>query len=137
MPPISPTLNIGPITIHWYGVLIVLGALAGAYVASLEANASLEAKRRGEDPEIVWNALVWCLIGGILGARLYHILSSPQGTDIGFRYYFFTNPLETVPVLGTYSHHHRAPTLDSDTISSPTPWRQFPCWALPFPSPRR
>jgi len=94
MPPINPTLNIGPLTIHWYGVIIVLGALAGAYVASLEA------KRRGEDPEIVWSALVWCLIGGILGARLYHVLSSPQGSDIGLRYYFVTNPLETVRVLG-------------------------------------
>jgi phosphatidylglycerol:prolipoprotein diacylglycerol transferase len=94
MPPINPTLNIGPLTIHWYGVIIVLGALAGAYVASLEA------KRRGEDPEIVWSALVWCLIGGILGARLYHVLSSPQGSDIGLRYYFVTNPVETVHVLG-------------------------------------
>ena len=79
MPPISPTVNIGPLTVHWYGVIIVLGALSGAYIASLEA------KRRGEDPEMVWNALVWCLIGGILGARLYHVLSSPQGTEIGIR----------------------------------------------------
>jgi phosphatidylglycerol:prolipoprotein diacylglycerol transferase len=94
MPPISPTINIGPLTIHWYGVIIVLGALAGTYIASLEA------KRRGEDPEMVWNALVWCLIAGILGARLYHVLSSPQGTEIGVRYYFVTNPFETIPVLG-------------------------------------
>jgi phosphatidylglycerol:prolipoprotein diacylglycerol transferase len=94
MPPIGPTLSIGPITVHWYGIIIVLGALAGGYVASIEA------KRRGEDPEIVWNLLVWVLIGGILGARLYHVLSSPQGSDIGFRYYFATNPLETVHVLG-------------------------------------
>lgn len=94
MPPINPTLTIGPLTIHWYGVIIVLGALAGGYVASLEA------KRRGEDPEIVWSALVWCLIGGILGARLYHVLSSPQSSDIGIRYYFVTNPFETVHVLG-------------------------------------
>lgn len=94
MPPISPTINIGPLTVHWYGVIIVLGALAGGYIASLEA------KRRGEDPEMAWNALVWCLIGGILGARLYHVLSSPQGTEIGIRYYLVTNPFETIPILG-------------------------------------
>ena len=94
MPPISPTINIGPLTIHWYGVIIVLGALAGAYIASIEA------KRRGEDPEMAWNALVWCLIGGILGARLYHVLSSPQGTEIGIQYYLVTNPFETIPILG-------------------------------------
>jgi phosphatidylglycerol:prolipoprotein diacylglycerol transferase len=94
MPPISPTFNIGPLPVHWYGIIIVTGALAGAYAATFEA------KRRGEDPEHVWNGLVWCLIGGILGARLYHVLSSPQGTSIGFHYYFVTNPFETVTVFG-------------------------------------
>lgn len=94
MPPVNPTFNIGPLVIHWYGLIIVLGALAGAYAATFEA------KRRGEDPEHVWNGLVWCLIGGILGARLYHVISSPQGTDIGFQYYFVTNPFETVRVFG-------------------------------------
>ncbi len=94
MPPISPTFNIGPLVVHWYGVIIVVGALAGAYAATFEA------QRRGEDPEHVWNALVWCLIGGILGARLYHVISSPQGTDIGLQYYFVTNPFETVQLFG-------------------------------------
>ncbi len=94
MPPINPTFNIGPLVIHWYGIIIVLGALAGAYAATFEA------KRRGEDPEHVWNALTWCLIGGIVGARLYHLFSSPQGTTIGFQYYFVTNPFETINVFG-------------------------------------
>jgi phosphatidylglycerol:prolipoprotein diacylglycerol transferase len=94
MPPIDPVFNIGPLPVHWYGVIIVAGALAGAYAATFEA------KRRGEDPEHVWNGLVWCLIGGILGARLYHVLSSPQGTTVGFEYYFITNPFETVRVFG-------------------------------------
>lgn len=94
MPPINPTFNIGPLVVHWYGVIIVLGALAGAYAATFEA------KRRGEDPEHVWNALAWCLIVGILGARIYHILSSPQGSPIGFQYYFVTNPFETINIFG-------------------------------------
>jgi len=94
MPPISPTFNIGPLAVHWYGIIIVVGALAGAYAATFEA------KRRGEDPEHVWNALVWCLVAGILGARLYHVLSSPQGTTIGFRYYFVTNPFDTITIFG-------------------------------------
>jgi len=94
MPPINPTFNIGPLPIYWYGVIIVLGALAGAYAATFEA------KRRGEDPEHVWNALTWCLIAGIVGGRLYHLFSSPQGTNIGFRYYFITNPFETINLFG-------------------------------------
>jgi phosphatidylglycerol:prolipoprotein diacylglycerol transferase len=94
MPPISPSFNIGPLSIHFYGIIIVAGALVGGYVASIEA------RRRGEEPEHVWNALTWCLIGGILGARLYHVLSSPQGDVVGFQFYFVTNPFETIRIFG-------------------------------------
>ncbi len=94
MPPISPSFNIGPLSIHFYGIIIVAGALVGGYVATIEA------RRRGEDPEHVWNALTWCLIGGILGARLYHVLSSPQGDVVGFQFYFVTNPFETIRIFG-------------------------------------
>ena len=94
MPPISPSFNIGPLSIHFYGIIIVAGALVGGYVATREA------RRRGEEPEHVWNALTWCLIGGILGARLYHVLSSPQGDVVGFQFYFVTNPFETIRVFG-------------------------------------
>jgi phosphatidylglycerol:prolipoprotein diacylglycerol transferase len=94
MPPFSATFNIGPLVVHWYGIIIVLGAVAGAYAATFEA------KRRGQNPEHVWNALMWCLIAGILGARLYHVLSSPQGVDIGFQYYFITHPFEPINVFG-------------------------------------
>jgi phosphatidylglycerol---prolipoprotein diacylglyceryl transferase len=73
--------------IYWYGILIVLGALAGAYVATLEA------KRRGVDPEHIWNALLFGLILGVIGARLYHVISSPTGSNIGFDYYM-QNPME-------------------------------------------
>ena len=94
MPPISPTFNVGPLTIHLYGIIIVLGAVAAGILTSVEA------KRKGDDPEHVWNIVTWCLIAGILGARLYHVLSSPQGNTIGFTYYFVTNPFETIYVFG-------------------------------------
>jgi len=50
----------------------MLGALAGAWLASREA------KRKGYNSEIVWDALVWVMIGGIIGARLWHILTPPE-----------------------------------------------------------
>ncbi|MBI5302056.1 MAG: prolipoprotein diacylglyceryl transferase [Chloroflexi bacterium] len=77
----------GSFPIYWYGIVIVLGALAGAYIASIEA------KRRGIDPDHVWNALLAALILGVIGARLYHVISSPTGTNIGFDYYL-QNPIE-------------------------------------------
>ncbi len=67
--------------IYWYGILIVTGALLAAYIASLDA------KRRGIDTDHIWNGLLVVLIVGVIGARLYHILSSPTGTSIGLEYY--------------------------------------------------
>ncbi len=74
-------VEIGPFSIHWYGILIVLGVLVGAYVASVEA------KRRGEDPEHVWNALTLCVILGVIGARLYHVVSTPADGSGGVNRY--------------------------------------------------
>src|SRR5262245_23549995 len=87
-------LQIGPLAIRWYGFLIVIGVLLGAYVATIEA------RRKKEDPDHVWNLLIWCLIFGIIGARLYHVLSSPAGASRGFNYYFIENPFTTLTVFG-------------------------------------
>jgi phosphatidylglycerol:prolipoprotein diacylglycerol transferase len=84
MNPIAFT--IGPLAIYWYGILIVISALVGAWVATIEA------RRRGLDPEEVWNGLIVALILGIIGARLYHVFSSPEGGSVGWDYYR-QNPL--------------------------------------------
>ena len=73
-------ISIGPFAVTWYGLLIVVGAVVGAWVATIEA------KRRGEDPEHVWNVLPWLLIAGIIGARLYHVFSNPVG-GLGWSWY--------------------------------------------------
>jgi len=64
--------QIGPLYIRFYGIILMLGALAAAWLASKEA------QRRGQDSEIVWDGLIWVLIGGILGARIWHLLTPPQ-----------------------------------------------------------
>ena len=74
------SFTFGPLVLYWYGFLITLGALAAAYLASLEA------RRRNIDPDHVWNALIPVLLLGLLGARLYHVISSPPG-GIGWDYY--------------------------------------------------
>jgi phosphatidylglycerol---prolipoprotein diacylglyceryl transferase len=63
--------TIGPFSIYYYGIILMLGALAGAWLADREA------KRRGLNSEMVWDALIWVLIGGIIGARLWHIFTPP------------------------------------------------------------
>ncbi len=86
--------EIGPLVFRWYGLLIVGGALVAAWVSSLEA------RHRGQNPEHVWDVFVWALLGGILGARLYHVFSSPANVDTGPYYYFVERPFTTISVLG-------------------------------------
>jgi phosphatidylglycerol:prolipoprotein diacylglycerol transferase len=81
--------RIGPLAVHWYGLLIVIGAVLAAVVATYEA------RRRGEDPEHVWNVLTYCLILGIIGARLYHVFSTPEGGFVGWDYYK-EHPIEII-----------------------------------------
>lgn len=89
-----PGFNIGPLTIHYYGIILMLGAVAGAWLADREA------RRRKVDPEIVWDALIWVIIGGIIGARLWHVFTPPpsmiaQGLTTRF---YLTHPLDILAV---------------------------------------
>jgi phosphatidylglycerol:prolipoprotein diacylglycerol transferase len=93
--PTNPYLFvIGPFSVRWYGLLIVIGALAAAFIGTIEA------RRKKEDPDHVWNLLMWCLVLGILGARIYHVLSSPSGSSRGFNYYFIEQPFTNLTVFG-------------------------------------
>jgi phosphatidylglycerol:prolipoprotein diacylglycerol transferase len=74
-------IRVGPIAVHWYGILIVAGALVGAYVASREA------RRRGWDPDHIWNALFLTLVLGIIGARLYHVLTPSPSSGLTIEYF--------------------------------------------------
>lgn len=68
---VDPVLvRIGPISIYWYGVLIVTGAVLAAYIASKLSS------RNGHDPEMAWNLLIVVLFTGVIGARLYHVVSA-------------------------------------------------------------
>jgi phosphatidylglycerol:prolipoprotein diacylglycerol transferase len=73
-------VEIGPFAIRWYGLLIVMGALLAGYIASRQA------ARKGDEPEHAWDAMAVVLITGLIGARLYHVFSSPAGS-IGWDYY--------------------------------------------------
>jgi phosphatidylglycerol:prolipoprotein diacylglycerol transferase len=75
-------LQIGPINIYWYGILIVTGILAAAYLSTYTA------RMWGEDPEFVWDALVLCVFLGVIGARLYHVLTPSPSMGVDWWYYF-------------------------------------------------
>ncbi len=70
----------GPFALQWYGVFIVGGSVIAAWFGARYA------ERAGENPDHVWNLLAWTLIAGIIGARLYHVFSSPADAP-GWAYY--------------------------------------------------
>jgi phosphatidylglycerol:prolipoprotein diacylglycerol transferase len=70
---LQPGICIGPLPVRFYGIIIVTAALIGGFIATREA------RRRGENTERIWDALIWIVIAGIIGARLYHVLSTPAG----------------------------------------------------------
>ncbi len=61
-------LQIGPLAIRWYGLLFAVGVLLGTWLAQREAI------RRGEDPEQLLNVIVFGVMAGLIGARLYYVL---------------------------------------------------------------
>jgi phosphatidylglycerol:prolipoprotein diacylglycerol transferase len=74
MNPINPVLfRLGPFEVAWYGVLIMTGVGLGAYFSSRLA------RKRGLNPDHVWGGLVVAVVVAILGARLYHVFSTPAG----------------------------------------------------------
>jgi phosphatidylglycerol:prolipoprotein diacylglycerol transferase len=62
--------SIGPLTIRWYGILIMLGVIAGAYLASWLA------RRKGENADHLWNMVPIVVFSAIAGARLYWVFLS-------------------------------------------------------------
>ncbi|HOJ00599.1 MAG TPA: prolipoprotein diacylglyceryl transferase [Anaerolineaceae bacterium] len=87
----SDGFYIGPIYIYYYGVIIMVGALAALWLAIKEA------KYRKLDPEIVWDVVPWLLIVGIVGARLWHVLTPSKSMGAGIEYYF-SNPIEILKI---------------------------------------
>lgn len=83
---------IGSFYIRFYGIILMLGALAAAFLAEHEA------KRKGLKSEFVWDALLWVLIAGIIGARLWHVFTPPPSMiALGYTTkYYLTHPLALI-----------------------------------------
>ncbi|WP_239587978.1 prolipoprotein diacylglyceryl transferase [Gracilibacillus alcaliphilus] len=61
-------LEIGPLTIYWYGIIIAVGTVLAAYLATKEA------KRVGLGKEIVMDFLIYAVPVAIIFARVYYVI---------------------------------------------------------------
>lgn len=80
--------------IYFYGILITLGALSATWLAAYRA------KEYKNNPDVAWDILPWALVGGIIGARIWHIFTPPasmveQGITTAF---YLTHPIEMLNV---------------------------------------
>jgi phosphatidylglycerol---prolipoprotein diacylglyceryl transferase len=67
--PIDPiAFQLGPLQVHWYGVIIGLGIALGLYLAISES------KRLGLHPDTFVDLLVWAIPIAILSARAYYVI---------------------------------------------------------------
>jgi phosphatidylglycerol:prolipoprotein diacylglycerol transferase len=61
-------IKIGFIEIRWYGFLIALAILLATYIAEKEA------KRENVSEDDFFSVLIWGIIFGIIGARIYYVV---------------------------------------------------------------
>ena len=90
----SDALIIGSFPIYYYGFILMFGVVSAAIVADREA------KRRGADTDFMWDSLVWVVIGGVIGARIWHILTPPPSlVENGVTTLFYlTHPLDALNI---------------------------------------
>lgn len=77
----KPLFSFGPITIHFFGLMIAIGALVGLLLFIKEA------KRRKMNHKLLTDGVIYSLLGGIIGARIvYIVVYNPS--------YYLANPIE-------------------------------------------
>ncbi|WP_020007069.1 prolipoprotein diacylglyceryl transferase [Salinicoccus albus] len=81
--PFNPiAIDLGPIAIHWYGIIIAAGMLIGYFIADREAN------RKGLPEGTLMDLMFYIIIFSLIGARLYYVI---------FQWgYYSQNPLDII-----------------------------------------
>lgn len=83
--PVIFTVEIGNFrfSLYWYGVFVMLGVAVAAWLTAREF------KRHGQDPDYVWDSLLWILPAGVIGSRLWYVVNTTLGGDLRY----LQNPL--------------------------------------------
>lgn len=83
--PLSPiALELGPLTIHWYGLILGMAVLVALLVGIREG------KKHGIDSETFLDLVLYGVPAGIIGGRIYYVLFEWQ--------YYIENPADIIAV---------------------------------------
>lgn len=74
--------------LRWYGVIVMVGVIVGSMIVEREI------RRRGENGDRIWDALIWVLPIGIIGARLWFVLNA----TIGGNRFYIENPASIIRI---------------------------------------
>jgi len=68
--PGQSTVSLGPLTIHFYGLMLLASIAAAVWLLGVRY------VRRGGNWDLVFQIAVWGVLAGVVGARLYHDVTS-------------------------------------------------------------
>lgn len=77
-------LEIGPISIYWYSITMLIAILTGSYIFLKSA------KKENYQEEFLTNLIFYGIIFGIIGARLYYIIFNID--------YYKQNPIQIIEI---------------------------------------
>lgn len=76
-------LSIGHLHLRWYSLIVLMAVTIGIWLTAREAS------RKGFKKEDIYDGAIWVFLGGIIGARLFHVLDHWQ--DV-----FAANPIRAL-----------------------------------------
>ena len=83
---VHPVIHLGPLAIHWYGVMYAV-AFSVAYRFAVVPLA----QRAGVARDIVSKITVWTIVIGLVGGRLYYVLQQPDLVS-----HYLPNPIHII-----------------------------------------
>jgi phosphatidylglycerol:prolipoprotein diacylglycerol transferase len=109
-------VELGPLAIRWYGLLIAVAVLLGLWVSSQLA------KMRGLDPAVISDLLPLIVLSAVIGARLYYVLFEWRQYQI--------NWLEAFQIWKGGIAIHGALLGGSIAVIAYSRWMKLSFWAL-------
>ena len=70
--PTVSVFHIGPLTIHAYALCIIAGVTSAIWLTDKRY------RQAGGSAQVISDLAIWVIPGGVVGARLYHVISSPE-----------------------------------------------------------
>jgi phosphatidylglycerol:prolipoprotein diacylglycerol transferase len=84
---IDPAVHIGSLSVHWYGVMYAV-----AFLVAFRYGVLPHVEKRGISRAMAERALIWTIVFGLLGARLYYVVQQPNLGD------YLHNPIRIIAV---------------------------------------